>query len=191
MKMRPLLTPAAMAAASLLVVVLGMRVRALNQENEELFRRVTRPYTGMYVPAFASPTTDGTSVSVAGPQRARQVLFVFNATCPYCRASIPAWTRIAADAEAAGGRGAAAGISLDPADSARAYASRNGLKYPVAVFPDRRTVSLYRTRTVPVTMVVDSTGRVLYTRIGELKEGPAADSVRAAAGLRVAASTRR
>jgi peroxiredoxin len=187
MKIQSLLAPVALAMAAILVVVLGRRVRALNTENEELFRRVTRPYAGMYVPAFSSPTTDGGAVNVAAPGRARQVLFVFNNTCPYCRASIPTWTKIGAAVEAAGGRGAAVGLSLDAPDSARAYAARNGLRYPVAVFPDRRTSALYRTRTVPVTLVVDSAGRVLYSRIGELKEGPAADSVRAAAGLTAAA----
>jgi len=183
MKLKNLLAPAALAMAAILIVVLATRVKKLNRENEELFRRVTRPYAGMYVPAFSAPTTDGASVSVAGPARARQVLFVFNRTCPYCRASIPAWTRLGAAAEAAGGRGAAVGLSLDPPDSARAYATRNGLRYPVAAFPDRRMSALYRTRTVPVTMVVDSGGRVLYSRIGELTEGPAMDSIRAAAGL--------
>lgn len=182
MKLKPLLAPAAMAAAAILVVVLALRVRALNRDNQALFLRATRQYAGMYVPAFSARTTDGAEVSVAAAGR-RQVLFVFNAKCPYCRASIAAWTRIGAEAEAANGRGAALGLSLDSPDSARAYATRHALRYPVTAFPDRRTAALYRTRAVPVTMVVDSTGRVLYTRLGELKEGPAADSVRAAAGL--------
>jgi peroxiredoxin len=183
MKLRPLLTPAALAVASILVVVLAMRVRALNRENADLIRYATHPYAGMFVPAFASSATDGGEVSVASPGRRRQVLFVFNHTCPYCRASIPAWSRIAAEAEAALGRGAAVGLSLDAPDTTRAYVAQHGLRYPVAVFPDRRTAALYRTRTVPVTMVVDSSGRVLLARIGELREGPAADSVRVAAGL--------
>jgi peroxiredoxin len=183
MKLRLQLTPAALAVAAILVVVLALRVKALNRDNEELFRRATRPYAGMYVPAFTSATTDGGVVSVASPRRGRQVLFVFNATCPYCRASIPTWTRIGADIEAANGRGAAVGVSLDSADTARAYATRHALRYPVAVFPDRRTTALYRARAVPVTMVVDSSGRVVLARIGELREGPGADSVRAAAGL--------
>lgn len=183
MRLKPLLMPAALAVASILVVVLAMRVRALNGQNAELVKYATRPYAGMFVPAFASSTTDGAAMSVATPQHGRQVLFIFNRTCPYCRASIPAWTRIAAEAEAAGGRGAAVGLSLDPPDSAQAYAARHGLRYPVAAFPDRRTAALYRTRLVPVTMVVDSGGRVLLARIGELREGPAADSVRFAAGL--------
>ncbi|HET7229488.1 MAG TPA: TlpA disulfide reductase family protein [Longimicrobium sp.] len=183
MKLKPILAPAALAVAAILVVMLAMRVRRLERENEELFRRVTRPYAGMYVPAFTAPGTGGRAVQVGSPARGRQVLFVFNSTCPYCRASIPAWTRVAASAEAANGPGAAVGVSLDPPDSAAAYATRHGLRYPVAAFPDRRMAALYRTRTVPVTLVVDSTGRVLLARIGELTEGPAMDSVRAAAGL--------
>jgi peroxiredoxin len=183
MKLKPLLAPATIAIATILVVLLGMRVRALNRVNEELYRRLTRPHAGMFVPAFSSSTTDGGVVSVGSPRAGKQVLFVFNSTCPYCRASIGAWTRIGADLEAANGRGAAVGVSLDPPDTTQAYATRHALRYPVAVFPDRRTASLYRAQSVPVTMVVDSTGRVVYTRLGELIEGPAADSVRAAAGL--------
>jgi len=183
MRLQGMLAPTAMAVAAALVVVLGMRVRSLERENEELFLRVTRPYTGMYVPAFSAPSAGGGAVSVGSPARGRQVLFVFNSTCPYCRASIPAWTRVAAAAEAAHGPGAAVGVSLDGPDTARAYAARNGLRYPVAAFPDRRMAALYRTRSVPVTLVVDSTGRVLLARLGVLKEGAAMDSVRAAAGL--------
>lgn len=187
MKPRSLLMPAALAASTILVVVLALRVRSLTRENEELFRRATQPRAGMFVPAFTGATTDGGTVSVGSPARGRQVLFVFNATCPYCRASIPTWTRIGAEVEAARGRGAVVGVSLDSAGTARAYAARHGLRYPVAIFPDQRTMALYRTRAVPVTMVVDSTGRVLLARVGELKEGIAADSVRAAAGLTTAA----
>lgn len=183
MKYRSLLAPAALAVASVLVVALGMRVRALNEQNAELVRYATQPYAGMFVPAFSSAATDRGAVSVASPRRGRQVLFIFNRTCPYCRRSIPTWTRIAAEAEAANGRGTAVGLSLDPPDSARAYAERNALRYPVVSFPDVRTAALYRTRLVPVTMVVDSAGRVLLARIGELREGPAMDSVRVAAGL--------
>jgi peroxiredoxin len=183
MKLKPLLGPATVAIAAILVVILAMRVRTLNRVNEDLYRRLSRPHAGMFVPAFSSSTTDGGVVSVGSPRAGRQVLFVFTATCPYCRASIPAWTRIGADLEAARGRGAAVGVSLDPPDTTRAYATRHALRYPVAVFPDGRTAALYRAGSVPVTMVVDSTGRVVYARIGELNEGPAADSVRAAAGL--------
>ena len=182
-KFKSLLTPAALAVASILVVALAMRVRRLNDENAELVKYATHPYAGMFVPAFSSATTDGAEMSVATPRRGRQVLFVFNHTCPYCRASIPAWTRLAAEAEAAGGRGAAVGLSLDAPDTARAYVARHGLRYPVVAFPDRRTAAWYRTRLVPVTMVVDSSGRILFARVGELLEGPVTDSVRVAAGL--------
>ncbi|MDB4949445.1 MAG: cytochrome c biosis protein [Gemmatimonadetes bacterium] len=194
MRPKPLLAPATIAIAAILVVVLAVRVRTLNRLNEELYRRLSRPHAGMFVPAFSSSTTDGGVVSVGSPRAGKQVLFVFNATCPYCRASIPAWTRIGIALQAANGRGAAVGVSLDAPDTARAYATRHALRYPVAVFPDGRTAALYRAGSVPVTMVVDSTGRVVYARIGELNEGSAADSVRAAAGLaatRTAAGPRR
>jgi peroxiredoxin len=183
MKLNQLAAPAALALAAALVVVLGMRVRTLNRENEALFRLATRPYAGMYVPAFSARSLDGGTVTVGSPAR-RQVLFVFTTTCPYCRSSIPAWTRIGRAAEAAYGRGAAIGLSLDSADSTQTYARGHALAYPVARFPDARTRSLYRSRTVPVTLVVDSTGRVVFSRVGEVKEGVETDSVLVAAGLR-------
>jgi peroxiredoxin len=183
MKLNQLAAPVALAVAAALVVALGMRVRALNRENDALFLRATRPYAGMYVPAFTTRSLDGGAVTVASPAR-RQVLFVFTTTCPFCRTSIPAWTRIGRAAEAAYGRGGAVGLSLDGVDSTLAYVRAHGLAYPVARFPDARTRSLYRSRTVPVTLVVDSTGRVVFSRIGEVREGMESDSVLAAAGLR-------
>lgn len=179
------LAPVALAAAAILVVVLGMRVRALNRENEELFRRLTRPVAGMYVPAFTSAALEGGGpVRVASPVRGRQVLFVFTTTCPYCRTSIPVWKSIGATVEAAYGPGSAVGVSLDSAQKTLAYVRRHQLSYPVVRFPDVRSERLYRTRSVPVTMVVDSTGRVVFSRVGELKAGVAVDSVLAAAGIK-------
>jgi peroxiredoxin len=185
MKLNQLAAPVALALAAALVVALGMRVRTLNRQNEELWRRATRPYAGMYVPAFTARSMDGGTVAVASPAR-RQVLFVFTTTCPFCRSSIPAWARIARAAEAAYGPGAAVGLSLDGADSTSDYTRAHRLAYPVARFPDVRTRSLYRTRAVPVTLVVDSAGRVVFSRVGEVREGVESDSVLAAAGLRAA-----
>lgn len=183
MRLNQWLAPVGLAVAAALVVVLAMRVRALNHENEELFRRLTRPYAGMYIPAFPAPLVDGGVTTVGSPARGRQILFVFTTTCPFCKTSIPTWSRIGSAAEAKYGRGAAVALSLDSAGVTRAYVQRNRLSYPVAGFPDERTQRLYRTRAVPVTMVIDSAGRVVYARVGELVEGAAADSVRAAAGL--------
>ncbi len=56
------------------------------------------PYVGMYVPAVTLPSVTGDSVLLGGPSVGHvQILFVFTTTCQYCKASLPAWKRIASE----------------------------------------------------------------------------------------------
>src|SRR5690606_17791560 len=105
-----------------------------------------------------------------------QVVFIFGTNCPYSQASIPAWTRIAADSEV---RGISAhAVSIDDVDTTRAYALENQLSFSVLSFPSNRLAQLYRAVTVPQLAVLDSDGMVLYWRPGVLPiDGAAVDSV--------------
>lgn len=169
----------ALTAAAALVVVLSLKVRDLNDRYSKLFERATRPYAGMFVPTFQTRTLEGAPVTVGeAPGSGRQVLFVFTTTCPYCKSTLPAWREIEAALDTVRSVPVAVyGISLDSVEATRRYAAEHGLPYPVVRFPEDKLSAIYRAGTVPLTVVLDEEGRMIHSRLGELKGRPAIDSV--------------
>ena len=174
-----LLPAIALTAAAALVVVLSLKVRDLNDRYSKLREFAYRPHAGMFVPTFQTSTLEGAPVTVGeSPGAGRQVLFVFTTTCPYCQSTLPAWREIDAALDTVRSVPVAVyGISLDSVPVTRGYAARNRLPFPVVRFPQDKLASIYRAGTVPLTVVLDEEGRVIHSRLGELKGRPAIDSV--------------
>ncbi len=84
---------AALVAASGLVVVLSRRYRELSADYQRLRVQATLPHAGTMVPTLRTATLQGRAIVVGEltDSTARQVLFVFNTTCPFCRVTIPVW----------------------------------------------------------------------------------------------------
>lgn len=172
----------ALALAAALVVWLGRDKQSLLAENAQLRERILSPYPGMYMPAFRTATLDGAPVTVGeAASGERQVLFVFTTTCQYCKATLPAWSRIAREARTPGGAAPTVlGVSLDSVDVTRKYAAEHRLGYPVVRMADPKLVAMYRAGSVPLTLVLDEQGRTIHSRLGEISAPAAIDSVIAA-----------
>ncbi|WP_420126021.1 peroxiredoxin family protein [Longimicrobium sp.] len=173
----------ALAAAAVLVVVLGQQKRSLIEEvqktRSQLVEARTQPMRGMWMPAFQAPTIEGQPATIGEvPGEGRQVLLMYTTTCPYCLSSIPAWKQIKAVTDTMTSiRAAVYGVSLDSVDVTRQYIAKHALPYPTVRFPDEKVAGMYRAGTVPVTLVLDEQGRTIYSRTGELKNPAAIDSV--------------
>lgn len=173
----------ALAAAAVLVVVLGQQKRQLIEQVEQtqyqLRQARTEPIRGMWMPAFQAPTLEGQPATIGElPGEGRQVLLMYTTTCPYCLTSIPAWKQIKAAADTLTSiRAAVYGVSLDSVDATRQYIARHRLPYQTVRFPDEKVAGMYRAGTVPITLVLDERGRAIYSRTGELKNRAAIDSV--------------
>ncbi|MGD2135757.1 MAG: TlpA disulfide reductase family protein [Gemmatimonadales bacterium] len=151
--------------------------RTLAEQNRLLARQAVDPRAGLFVPTLGATTLDG-EPAVLGQLGRRQLLFFFNHTCPFCRASIPAWNAVARELD--GDSIAVFGIALDSAPVATVYATEQGLGFPVIAKPEPRLVGLYRVSGVPLILVVDD-GRMTYARLGVLESPAAMDSVVVAA----------
>lgn len=160
-----------------LTIVLAHQNRLLVTSLQSERELAARPAPGSYTGLFTASTLDAQEVVIGEMDRAgRQVLFFFNTSCDYCRASIPAWKELAARVGSVGNE--AFGVSLDSVSQTREYATEHMLTYPVVHFDTRRTRSIYRVRAVPQVVILDSSGVVLYSRIGVLHRRTAAfDSV--------------
>jgi thiol-disulfide isomerase/thioredoxin len=159
----------ALFAASGLVLVLSNRNGELSADYQRLRVQTTLPHGGTIVPTFRTTTLQGHPVVVGEltDSAARQVLFVFNTTCPFCLATIPVWRRLADSLGRFKGVQVLA-ISLDPADSASRYVAENAIPYSVVTFPQPKLTRLYRATLVPQTVVLDWRGTVIYAKTGTL-----------------------
>ena len=176
-------SPIVVLVATALVVTLAVQKRSLIVQYEELQQRERLPYEGLWVPTFETTTLEGERVVVGrGEDGVRQVLLLFDTTCPFCRTSLPACENLS-DRLAGVGEPIVHvfGISLDPDAETRQYADEHGLTFPVLRFPEQKLRYLYRANGMPQVIVLDHEGQVIHTRPGELEEGAALDSVFAAA----------
>ncbi len=176
----------ALVAALALVVTLAYQKRSLRAQYADLVRRVAEPHPGIFVPTFSTHTLGGAPVTIGAAASGRQqVLLVFTTTCPYCRASIPAWQQLAEVIDTIKEPATETiGISLDSVGPTQHYVQENRLNYPVLLFPEFKLQLLYRARAVPLVMVLDATGRVIYSRLGPITDSSAADSVLSAVRMR-------
>ena len=168
---------AALLVASVLVVALAFQNRGLIERIQQLATRARDPYSGLYLPAISIATVTGDSAKLGECADCRaQLLFVFTTTCGFCRASLPAWKRIATafngdpDIEVYG-------ISADSSEITHQFAIEHRLEFPVVSFTERRLRALYRSDAVPQTLILNPRGRVDFARLGALTDSAAVDSV--------------
>ena len=102
--------------------------------------------------------------------------FRFSTTCEFCKASLPAWRRIAGEL-AASAQIEVVGISVDSVQVTRDYIEEHGLEFPVLSFTERRLRALYRTVAFPQSLVLNANGEVAYARLGSVTEASAIDSI--------------
>lgn len=166
----------ALIAAAGLVVALALAKRGLERQLLDLSARARDPYPGFYVPPMRLATLSGDSVTLGGsPSGPPQVLFVFNTTCPFCRASLPTWGGAAARLRDHGVE--TYGVSLDGPELTQAYVEQHGLAYPVVCLTDSKHRALYRASVVPQTLVLDADGQVRYARLGAVTGPSVEDSI--------------
>jgi peroxiredoxin len=168
--------------ATALSAALSFQVRSLygyRAEVRRLREDMRHLHPGQYVPAVRAATLAGGSVTLGETAPGRsQVLIVFTTTCPYCRATLPAWRELTRSLQAdSASRHDVVWVSLSARDSTRDYVAEHGITAPVAFFPDSRTRRAYGVHGVPVTIVLDARGRVMHARRAELATAASVDSV--------------
>jgi peroxiredoxin len=154
-----------------------VEVRTLRPLRGELQRQRTFPYVGQWLPSTRVATVHGDSVMLAesAPGRA-QVLLGFTTTCPYCRESLPRWRQLADQLQ---NRSAVElfWVSGSTWDSTRAWLAREQVPGQVVRLPNAKLQRVFRFHTVPLTVVLDRYGRVVYRHSGAVRSDAVIDSV--------------
>lgn len=160
---------------------LALQNQRLRADYAALLQRSRLPIPGLSLPAFEARTLAGERVTLGAPEAGeRQLLFVFNAGCPYCRASLRGWKEIVAGIDSARGAPGVYGLSLDVPEETRRFVEAEGLSFPVVQLLEPWVSFRYRTDLVPQVLVLGEGGRVLYARAGVLEGRAAIDAVLAA-----------
>ena len=98
------------------------------------------------------------------------VLYVFSTTCPWCTKNLP---NIKALNHAMGDTFRFTAVSLDP--DVAAYMETHQIGFKVLVRPSARTISDYGLGSVPYTLVISPTGKVLHVWRGAYRGRVAAE----------------
>jgi hypothetical protein len=166
--LRVLVLQAGLIAACVLVILLEMNVRSLREELRAERARSLLPAAGQVVPPVWAHTLSGDSLRLGeGPPGSRQVLFVFNTTCPICVEALPGWGSVA-QRLASASHVSVLGWSQDSDTATAAYLAAHGLALRVVTGVPQTYLRLYRALGVPTTLVLDEIGNVLYGRPGIL-----------------------
>lgn len=166
---------AGLLATTAVLVAVARQNHAMRSQIDELWRRANLPHPGAAVPTFRTTTLDGDSVVIGrGEPGHRQILFIYNTTCRFCRETLPAWSAIADQLSTS--HIAVFGISLHPERQTRQYILEHGLSFATVLFPDAKLRDAYRAAGVPITMVVDHDGTVIYVRLGSIRDRSTIDS---------------
>jgi cytochrome c biogenesis protein CcmG/thiol:disulfide interchange protein DsbE len=117
-----------------------------------------------FAPEFLLADLDGREVSLRA-LLGRAVLLSFWASwCVPCKEEMPLIENLAAEFESAGLE--VWGITNESADKARAWLERNGRRLPTLVDEGRNVFRDYEAEKIPVSVVVDRSGKVVSYRVG-------------------------
>ena len=171
---------------------LGMQNRGLREDQRAILLRFLQPHPGMLVPEFVARSLDGDTLTIGSrSDDSRQVLFFFSSTCVHCVKSLPMLARLSDSLKSNPSMLAqVVVIAMDSGATARRFADSTGLRVPVFEMPSPRFGLLYRVRSVPQVIVLDSSGHTVYARAGSLVSAGAMDSILSAVKLRRAPAGR-
>lgn len=163
------------------------RIRRLEASVRLWQTRARGPTAGVTFPPLPTQTLSGEPRVVGARSAKTQIIAAFTTSCPYCRASVPEWRRLAALVDTSTAVDMV-WLSLSSRDSTVAYVREHGLpSEKIAIDPEKALVLAARMRGVPVTLVVDTGGVIQHVALGQLTRQKADSLLLAARAPRVSA----
>ena len=114
--------------------------------------------TSVSAPAFALVDVNGNSVSLRNFKGKVVVLDFWATWCPPCKREIPDFIKLQSEYGPKGLQ--IVGIALDQLDKVRAFASANGMNYPVLLGTNDVAARYGGVEAIPTTFIIDKTGKI-------------------------------
>ncbi len=130
-------------------------------------------------PDFTLQTLDGESVTLSS-LRGKVVLINFWATwCPLCVREIPRLVRVVDTYKDQGLVVLDVNTTYqDDAAKVRQFARDHGISYPVLLDTEGSAGQKYPARLMPTTYLIDRSGKIVHTKVGEVDEATLSEQVR-------------
>ncbi|NUO78353.1 MAG: redoxin family protein [Lysobacter sp.] len=158
----------ALALACALVVVLGVQNRQLRRDYAALIDETARPQVGSWLPSAEAATLAGPKLVLGRAAGERQLLYFFDPTCPVCEASVPAILDLGRALQRQDpAQVQMVGVARQDAPALAAYLRARGFDFPVALSTPKIR-ALFKLNLVPLLVVVDRDGRVVYSHVGKI-----------------------
>jgi len=122
---------------------------------------------GDKAPDYGAHTLAGDSITLASLRGSPVLLNIWATWCPPCRKEMPDLQELHERHSPNGLQ--VVGVSIDAAgmdDAVRQFLEEYGVTYTILRDPSDRISSVFMTQGVPVTILIDSDGKVLWRRLG-------------------------
>lgn len=110
------------------------------------------------------------TASLAAPDGPMQVLYFFSPACKFCQASAPHVERMYRNLQQQEPGVEMYAVSIQDRAATSWYLQRTGSAIPTVVLPGKREINLYRLNVVPMLLIVDGDGRVMFAKYGKLSD---------------------
>jgi cytochrome c biogenesis protein CcmG/thiol:disulfide interchange protein DsbE len=119
----------------------------------------SHPLVGKIAADFQLNDLEGNPVRLSGLRGKVVVLDFWRTQCPPCIVGLPVVTKVTAARKARGVVFYAINLN-ETADDVRAFQKRRNLAFPVLLDSDRKVADLYQVDGVPVSFLIDQSGRI-------------------------------
>ncbi len=158
-----------------LVVVMGVEIFLLVQENRKLREALSRP-RGPFkvlgpaekVPSLIGVNLKGEEFKVEYPSSAKTVLLWFSPACPSCEENLAFWKEIYQRHNSEKLR--FVGVAQAEKNKVEEFIKRFQLEFPVLIISNLSLVDQYKVEVIPQTMLIDTNGVVQKVWPGPLPE---------------------
>jgi peroxiredoxin len=158
-----------------LVLVMGVEILLLVQENRKLRLALTAP-RGPFkilnpqdkVNPLVGSDLNGKEVKVEYPSSQKTVLFWFSASCPSCESNLEFWKEAYRKHSSTKQRFFA--VTSGEKEETEEFVKKHQLEFPVLIVSDLSLLGKYRVEVIPQTMLIDKNGVVLKVWPGPLSD---------------------
>lgn len=146
-----------------IVLVMGVEIFLLVQENQKLKKALNRP-RGPFkilnpeekVPSLIGINLDGEEFKIEYPSSKKTVLFWFSSACPSCEHNLEFWKEIYEKHHLNKLR--FFGVTRERKEKTEEFIKRFNIRFPVVIVSDFSLLDEYKVEVVPQTMLIDTCG---------------------------------
>ncbi len=148
-----------------IVLVMGVEIFLLVQENQKLRKALDRPRGSFKilnpeekVPSLIGINLDGEEFKIEYPSSKKTVLFWFSSACPSCEHNIKFWKEIYQKHSSEKLR--FLGVTHSGEEKTEEFVKKFQLEFPVLIVSDFSLLDQYKVEVIPQTMLIDTNGVV-------------------------------